>query len=225
MLCVDTEENLNQNAEPDTEENLNQNAEPGASLGPNYYPEVAFVVVQKRHHSRLFPNNHNDKHTVDRSGNIPPGTVVDSKICHPTEFDFYLCSDAGIQGTSRPAQYHVLWDENNFTADTLQSLTNSLCYIYARCSRSVSPLVLYLILILIFSSVPPPAYYAHLAAFCARFYMEQETADGGSIASSAGAAARNTRGPAANVAVRPLPQLRENVKRVTFYCGDLRVVC
>ncbi|KAG4996968.1 hypothetical protein JHK84_028001 [Glycine max] len=35
--------------------------------------------------------------------NILPGTVVDSKICHPTEFDFYLCSHAGIQGTSRPA--------------------------------------------------------------------------------------------------------------------------
>jgi eukaryotic translation initiation factor 2C len=78
---------------------------------------------------------------------------VDSKICHPTEFDFYLCSHAGIQvnlyffgwyskswviiivlyqidlqGTSRPAHYHVLWDENNFTADALQSLTNNLCY-------------------------------------------------------------------------------------------------
>jgi hypothetical protein len=25
------------------------------------------------------------------------GTVVDSKICHPTEFDFYLCSHAGIK--------------------------------------------------------------------------------------------------------------------------------
>ncbi|KAL2461865.1 Protein argonaute 1 [Abeliophyllum distichum] len=173
-----------------------------ASLGPNYHPEVTFVVVQKRHHTRLFANNHNDKHAVDRSGNILPGTVVDSKICHPTEFDFYLCSHAGIQGTSRPAHYHVLWDENNFTADALQSLTNNLCYTYARCTRSVS--------------IVPPAYYAHLAAFRARFYMEQETADGGSMASGAGA--RNIRGPATNVAVRPLPQLRENVKRVMFYC-------
>ena len=25
------------------------------------------------------------------------GTVVDTKICHPTEFDFYLCSHAGIK--------------------------------------------------------------------------------------------------------------------------------
>ncbi|KAG1361119.1 hypothetical protein COCNU_09G005820 [Cocos nucifera] len=127
-----------------------------ASLEPNYQPPVTFVVVQKRHHTRLFANNHRDTYSVDKSGNILPGTVVDSKICHPTEFDFYLCSHAGIQfllidieiltirdvilvkGTSRPAHYHVLWDENKFTADALQTLTNNLCYTYARCTRSVS---------------------------------------------------------------------------------------
>ncbi|KAG8378646.1 hypothetical protein BUALT_Bualt07G0007000 [Buddleja alternifolia] len=180
-----------------------------ASLEPNYQPTVTFVVVQKRHHTRLFANNHRDRHAVDRSGNILPGTVVDSKICHPTEFDFYLCSHAGIQGTSRPAHYHVLWDENKFTADALQSLTNNLCYTYARCTRSVS--------------IVPPAYYAHLAAFRARFYMEPETSDSGSMTSSAvtgrgGGGARSTRIPGANAAVRPLPQLRDNVKRVMFYC-------
>ncbi|KAG6752793.1 hypothetical protein POTOM_042831 [Populus tomentosa] len=182
-----------------------------ASLEPNYQPPVTFVVVQKRHHTRLFANDHRDRNAVDRSGNILPGTVVDSKICHPTEFDFYLCSHAGIQGTSRPAHYHVLWDENKFTADGLQSLTNNLCYTYARCTRSVS--------------IVPPAYYAHLAAFRARFYMEPETSDSESIASGmaggrggAGAGPRPTRGPGANAAVRPLPALKENVKRVMFYC-------
>ncbi|KAL2649280.1 hypothetical protein R1flu_017408 [Riccia fluitans] len=140
-----------------------------ASLEANYQPPVTFVVVQKRHHTRLFANNHGDRNTTDKSGNILPGTVVDSKICHPTEFDFYLCSHAGIQGTSRPAHYHVLWDENNFKADELQSLTNNLCYTYARCTRSVS--------------IVPPAYYAHLAAFRARFYMEPETSDSGSMTS------------------------------------------
>uniref|UniRef100_M8CUT1 Protein argonaute 1D n=1 Tax=Aegilops tauschii TaxID=37682 RepID=M8CUT1_AEGTA len=109
-----------------------------ASLEANYQPLVTFVVVQKRHHTRLFAHNHNDQSTVDKSGNILPGTVIDSKICHPTEFDFFLCSHAGIKGTSRPAHYHVLWDENNFTADGLQTLTNNLCYTYARCTRSVS---------------------------------------------------------------------------------------
>ncbi|KAK1326914.1 Protein argonaute 1A [Acorus calamus] len=183
------------------------------SLEPNYQPPVTFVVVQKRHHTRLFAHNHNDSHAVDRSGNILPGTVVDSKICHPTEFDFYLCSHAGIQGTSRPAHYHVLWDENKFTADGLQTLTNNLCYTYARCTRSVS--------------IVPPAYYAHLAAFRARFYMEPDTSDSGSMQSGAvgrgagpaggSAGARSTRGPG-GVVVRPLPALKENVKRVMFYC-------
>ncbi|XP_042416603.1 protein argonaute PNH1-like isoform X2 [Zingiber officinale] len=70
-----------------------------ASLEPNYQPPVTFVVVQKCHHTRLFANNHGDHQFVDKSGNILPGTVVDSKIGHPTEFDFYLCSYASIQVT------------------------------------------------------------------------------------------------------------------------------
>ncbi|KAK2980658.1 hypothetical protein RJ640_011466 [Escallonia rubra] len=167
-----------------------------ASLEPNYQPPVTFIVVQKRHHTRLFANNHKDRSSTDKSGNILPGTVVDSKICHPTEFDFYLCSHAGIQGTSRPAHYHVLWDENNFTADGIQSLTNNLCYTYARCTRSVS--------------IVPPAYYAHLAAFRARFYMEPDMQENCSGVSQG---AKSTR-----AGVRPLPALKENVKRVMFYC-------
>lgn len=68
----------------------------------------------------------------------------------------------------------------------------------------------------------PPAYYAHLAAFRARFYMEPDTSDTGSTATGAPAgrgmgAGRSTRAPV-NAAVRPLPALKENVKRVMFYC-------
>ncbi|KAG6662378.1 protein argonaute PNH1-like [Carya illinoinensis] len=166
-----------------------------ASLEPTYQPPVTFIVVQKRHHTRLVATNHNDRSSTDKSGNILPGTVVDSKICHPTEFDFYLCSHAGIQGTSRPAHYHVLWDENNFTADEIQSLTNNLCYTYARCTRSVS--------------VVPPAYYAHLAAYRARFYMEPEVHDHSKTCSP-----QTTNGSF----VRPLPALKDKVKNVMFYC-------
>ncbi|XP_057858466.2 protein argonaute PNH1-like isoform X2 [Cryptomeria japonica] len=178
-----------------------------ASLEKDYQPPVTFIVVQKRHHTRLFANNHRNKTMVDHSGNILPGTVVDSEICHPTEFDFYLCSHAGIQGTSRPAHYHVLWDDNKFKADELQSLTNNLCYTYARCTRSVS--------------IVPPAFYAHLAAFRARFYMDPEMSDSGSLHSGipgksvAGSSATRT---ATGAAVRPLPAIKENVKRVMFYC-------
>ncbi|KAM5584344.1 protein argonaute 5 [Rosa sericea] len=163
-----------------------------ASLEEGYMPPVTFVVVQKRHHTRLFPADNQ----TDRSGNIQPGTVVDTKICHPTEFDFYLNSHAGIQGTSRPAHYHVLFDENNFTADGLQILTNNLCYTYARCTRAVS--------------IVPPAYYAHLAAFRARYYIEGDSSDG---ASSVG---RGSGGSAAQTQV--LPNVHEYVKDVMFFC-------
>ncbi|KAM0902733.1 hypothetical protein ACQ4PT_019040 [Festuca glaucescens] len=166
-----------------------------ASLEPNYQPPVTFVIVQKRHHTKLFADNHNDRSSIDKSGNILPGTVVDSKICHPTQFDFYLCSHAGIQGTSRPAHYHVLWDENNFMADEMQTLTNNLCYTYARCTRSVS--------------VVPPVYYAHLAAFRARFYMDQDMLENRSVKNASG-----TNGSA----MKTMPAVKEKVKRVMFYC-------
>uniref|UniRef100_A0A453E8D9 Piwi domain-containing protein n=1 Tax=Aegilops tauschii subsp. strangulata TaxID=200361 RepID=A0A453E8D9_AEGTS len=60
----------------------------------NEKPSITFIVVQKRHHTRLFPS---DGKYQDNSGNVMPGTVVDRQICHPAEFDFFLCSHAGIK--------------------------------------------------------------------------------------------------------------------------------
>ena len=34
---------------------------------------------------------------MGKAGNVPPGTIVDRDITHPTEYDFYLCSHVGIQ--------------------------------------------------------------------------------------------------------------------------------
>ncbi|KAF9100443.1 argonaute 1 [Mortierella sp. GBA35] len=126
-------------------------------LHATYAPKITFVVVQKRHHARFFPINRDQ---ADRSGNCQPGTVVDTGIVHPFEFDFYLQSHAGLLGTSRPAHYNVLVDENKFTSDSLQDLTNKLCYLYARCTRSVS--------------MVPAAYYAHLVAMRARLHSVGE---------------------------------------------------
>ncbi|XP_026999650.1 protein argonaute-3 isoform X3 [Tachysurus fulvidraco] len=138
------------------------------SLEKEYQPGITFIVVQKRHHTRLFCADRNER--VGRSGNIPAGTTVDTDITHPYEFDFYLCSHAGIQGTSRPSHYHVLWDDNCFTADEFQLLTYQLCHTYVRCTRSVS--------------IPAPAYYAHLVAFRARYHLvdkEHDSAEGSHV--------------------------------------------
>ncbi|CAG0885094.1 unnamed protein product [Darwinula stevensoni] len=131
-------------------------------LESGYEPKMTMVVVQKRHHTRFFPENPKDG--TGKMKNVPPGTVVDDIITHPTEFDYYLCSHEGIQGTSKPTHYHVLYDDNNFSSDEIQKLSYFLCHTYARCTRSVS--------------YPTPVYYAHLAAFRARShhdsYLHQE---------------------------------------------------
>lgn len=125
-------------------------------LDKEYNPPITFIVVQKRHHTRLFPENEKDK--VGKGKNVPPGTVVDKKIVHPTENDFFLVSHMGIQGTSRPTHYHLLWDDSKFSSDQLQILTYYLCYLFTRCTRSVS--------------YPAPCYYSHLVAFRGRQYYD-----------------------------------------------------
>lgn len=124
-------------------------------LEQDYRPGITFIVVQKRHHTRLFCSDHRDQ--SGRAGNVPAGTTVDANITHPTENDFYLCSHQGIQGTSRPSYYRCLWDDNGLSADEIQNLTYQLCHTYARCTRSVS--------------IPAPAYYAHLVAIRARYHI------------------------------------------------------
>ena len=97
---------------------LRQVREACTKLEDGYQPGITFMVVQKRHHTRLFCANSQvggvewwdmcrrvpfsqpfppPQDQVGKSGNIPAGTTVDVSITHPTEFDFYLCSHAGIQ--------------------------------------------------------------------------------------------------------------------------------
>ncbi|KAJ1988401.1 hypothetical protein H4R33_002442 [Dimargaris cristalligena] len=131
---------------------------------------ITFITCQKRHHVRFCPTQNNK---ADRSGNCPAGTVVDREVTHPKEFDFYLQSQGGLQGTSRPTRYVVLHDDNKFSADDLQQLTNQMCYLFPRCTRSVS--------------LCPPVYFADLLAARARYHRgsRSDFEDSASLVSSA----------------------------------------
>ncbi|KIM43534.1 hypothetical protein M413DRAFT_25887 [Hebeloma cylindrosporum] len=117
-------------------------------------PKITLIIVRKRHHIRTFPQ----RGEGDRSGNCQAGTTIDKGLGHPTDFDYYQMSHGGILGTSRPAHYSVLFDENNFSADTMENMSFSLPHLYARSTRSVA--------------IPTPVAYAHLACNQAKCHYD-----------------------------------------------------
>lgn len=134
------------------------------SLNINYKPLITFIVVMKRHHTRLFPTNERD--TYDKYHNVPAGTCVDTAITHPIELnlkDFYLASHAAIQGVTKPTKYCTIYDDAKLTYDDIEELTYCLCHMYTRCNRTVS--------------YPAPTYYAHLAADRAKVLCHMRNID------------------------------------------------
>lgn len=89
-----------------------------------YKPKLTFVVVSKRHHTRFYPQS-NDRSDKDANDNCKPGTVIDSEVVSPFDFDFYLQAHAAIKGSARAALYTVLTNGMEFTPDSLQSLVTS----------------------------------------------------------------------------------------------------
>ncbi|XP_076257766.1 protein argonaute-2-like isoform X2 [Rhynchophorus ferrugineus] len=122
-----------------------------------FEPRVTFLVVQKRHHTRLFPKDSRD--SQDNKNNVPAGTCVDTDITHPFMTDFYLVSHVCSQGVAKPTKYCVLYDDNNMDHDQIEQLTYYLCHMFTRCNRSVS--------------YPAPTYYAHLAADRCKTYIKE----------------------------------------------------
>ncbi|XP_063893482.1 protein argonaute-2 [Helicoverpa armigera] len=125
--------------------------------GQSRKPEVLFLLVQKRHHTRLFNEG------VNKQQNVEPGTVVDTDIVHSSELDFYLVSHQAIKGTARPTRYHAVCNDGKIPDDEVEQLTYYLCHLYSRCMRSVS--------------YPTPTYYAHLACLRARSLTHGEKFD------------------------------------------------
>ncbi|KFD53748.1 hypothetical protein M513_05453, partial [Trichuris suis] len=137
-------------------------------LDKAYHPGITFIVVQKGHRAKFICKD--ESMAVGQGRNIPAGTVIDRQITSADGFDFYLCSHSGSHGTSKPAKYHVLYDDNNLDSDTLQAITYYLCHAHGRCMRSVS--------------IPAPVYFAHLACRRARhhIYFDSESNEPGDIA-------------------------------------------
>ncbi|KAG9157269.1 hypothetical protein Leryth_004931 [Lithospermum erythrorhizon] len=168
---------------------LDQIIEACKHLDEKWSPKFVVIIAQKNHHTKFFQAGSPD--------NVPPGTIIDSKICHPKNNDFYLCAHFGAIGTSRPTHYHVLYDEVGVGADDLQELVHSLSYVYQRSTTAIS--------------VVAPICYAHLAATQLGQWMKFE--DTSETSSSRGGVSH-----AGSVPVPPMPKLEEKVSSSMFFC-------
>ncbi|URE28760.1 DUF1785 domain containing protein [Musa troglodytarum] len=145
-------------------------------------PKFTVIVAQKKHHTRFF--------LADSPENVPPGTVVDTTVVHPRNYDFYMCAHEGNPGTSRPIHYNVLLDEIGFPPDDLQKLVHALSYVYQRSTSAVSMVA--------------PVCYAHLAATQLSQCFDLSDTSGGELPIRAG--------------VPQLPELHEKVRSSMFFC-------
>ncbi|KDQ50202.1 hypothetical protein JAAARDRAFT_63333 [Jaapia argillacea MUCL 33604] len=154
-----------------------------------YNPKLTIVICGKRHHTRFYPT---EAGNADRDGNPLPGTVVDQGVTAVYDFDFFLQAHGGLQGTTRPTHYYVVWDEIGFQADQLQALTNEVSYMFARATKAVS--------------LVSPAYYADLACERGRCYLHslfQGLSESGTTTAS---------GPSASRRLSPEQQAEETMK-------------
>ena len=114
--------------------------------------KILVLVCQKNHHTRLV---YEESLGDCRYHNVSPGIVVDAcggmeSITSSTQIEFYLNSHATIQGTSKPTKYTLIYDGIGMKLSEIELMTYWLCYLYVRCTRSVS--------------IATPVYYAHWAA-------------------------------------------------------------
>ena len=173
-------------------------------------PRITIVVVGKRHHTRFFPTS--DKDCVGKASNNVNGTVVDRGVTEPRNWDFFLqAHNAGI-GTARPAHYYVVLDEIFYkrtpqaalgmlsSADVLEELTHSMCYMFGRATKAVS--------------ICPPAYYADIACERARRYLSRffdGTTPGGTPAPSVASGGHGGEARAEDIRIHP------DLKDTMFY--------
>ncbi|KAK1426062.1 hypothetical protein QVD17_14730 [Tagetes erecta] len=86
-----------------------------SACNDSWEPKFMVIVAQKTHHTKFFQTN--------SDYNVPPGTIVDNKVCHPKYHDFYLCAQNGpIIG---------------FSADQLQELVHSLSCVLRKRDKSI----------------------------------------------------------------------------------------
>ena len=84
-------------------------------------PKLTLIVAGKRHHARFYPGGKSDQ----KEGNLPGGTVADTKVVTPNHYSFYLQSHHSPKGTARSAHYIVIYDDRGYSCTELEKIVSA----------------------------------------------------------------------------------------------------
>uniref|UniRef100_A0A1I7VX68 Piwi domain-containing protein n=1 Tax=Loa loa TaxID=7209 RepID=A0A1I7VX68_LOALO len=98
---------------------------------------LTIVVMQAHSNYRIYPENIQQGSASQQ--NVPPGTIVDVDIVHPTQTEFIFVAHKSVMGTARPVRATVLIDdEPRMSMDELEGMTNALCYAHGIVTSPIS---------------------------------------------------------------------------------------
>jgi eukaryotic translation initiation factor 2C len=124
------------------------------------FPLLTFIVVKKRHHTRLFRLSPSSV-----VANVESGVVVDSSIVNSNSnySNFFLNSHEPALGTNKIGNYVMLVNEIEYSLSDLEELTYSLCHTDQRIDSRLS------------ESIPSILHLADAAASKARQLFDNNT--------------------------------------------------
>ncbi|VDL66935.1 unnamed protein product [Nippostrongylus brasiliensis] len=107
-----------------------------SSLSTNYKPHITALAVSKDHNERIYKSKISGTRASEQ--NIPPGTVVDTKIVSPVINEFYLNAHSAFQGTAKTPKYSLLADDSKVPLDIVERMTHGLCFLHEIVTSTVS---------------------------------------------------------------------------------------
>lgn len=116
------------------------------SVSPDYKPQMAFIVTQKRINTKIYSVSNTENYD-----NVPPGTVLDNTVTRRNWYDFFLVSQNVRQGTASPTHYIVVQNSTRFNPDKIQHLTYKMSHLYYNWPGTIR--------------VPAACQYAHKLAY------------------------------------------------------------
>ncbi|AQK89077.1 argonaute104 [Zea mays] len=167
---------------------LDQIIEACKFLDEKWSPKFTVIVAQKNHHTKFFQTASPD--------NVLPGTVVDSKVCHPKNFDFYMCAHAGMIVSTRGARQPSQWVGR--------------LNLKPSCAAQGQQVDFFLVSVFVFAVAP--VCYAHLAAAQVSTFLRLEEMSDASSSQGGGHTS------AGSAPVPELPRLHDKVRSSMFFC-------